>query len=136
MNTTTTFTSSTRLALGTVIAALCFGAAACGSETTADPATSIKQAGSQQSRISPRVAEQRSALEAQAQRERAEAADAKRWARGHKSAEHPPGSFHADTQCRREGHPTHGLIRCTSTSPSETQGGARPGSYKFADLLP
>ena len=134
MNTTTTFTSTTRLALGTVIAALCFGAAACGSERTVSPAASINPAGAQ--RQSPRAAEHQAELEAQAQRERAESADARRWARGHRSAEHPPGSFHADTQCRREGHPTHGLIRCTSTSPSETHGGARPGSYKFADLLP
>ena len=135
MNTTTTFTSTTRLALGTAIAALCFGAAACGSET-ADPATSIKQTGAQQSRISPRAAEHQAELEEQAKRERSERADARRWARGHETAEHPPGSFHADTQCKREGHPTHGLIRCTSTSPSESHGGARPGSYKFPDLLP
>jgi hypothetical protein len=123
MNTTTTLTSTTRLALGTALAALCLGAAACGSET-ADPATSIKQAGSQQqSRISPRAAEHQAELEAQAQRERAERADAKRWARGHK-------------QCRRDGHPTQGQITCTSTERSETHSAARPGSYKFPDLLP
>ena len=136
MNTTTTFTSTTRLALGTALAALCLGAAACGSQT-ADPAGSIKQAGSQQqSRISPRAAEHQAELEAQAQRERAERADASRWAHGHKTAEHPPGSFHADTQCRRDGHPAQGGITCTSTTPSETHSAARPGANKFPDLLP
>ena len=28
---------------------------------------------------------------------------------------------HGATQCRREGHPAHGMIRCPSTSPSERQ---------------
>jgi hypothetical protein len=135
MNTTTTTT--TRLAVGTAIVALCLGAAACGAETAADPATSIKQAGSQQqSRISPRAAEHQAELEAQAQRQRAEHADAKRWARGHETAEHPPGSFHADTQCRRAGHPTHALVTCTSATPSKAPGATLPGSRKFPDLLP
>ena len=60
MNTTTTTTAkiNTRLALGTAIAALCFGAAACGSETSDDPTTPNKEAGSlQQSRMSPRAAQ-------------------------------------------------------------------------------
>jgi hypothetical protein len=139
MNTTTTSTSTTRLALRTAIAALCFGAVACGAEQAADPAGSIGKAGSQQqSRISPRAAEHQAELEAQAQRERAEHADAERWARGHNTTEHPPGSFHADSQCRRVGHPTQGLDTCTfpSTSPSQAHGGARPGGYRFPDLLP
>ena len=88
MNTTTTTTAkiNTRLALGTAIAALCFGAAACGSETSDDPTTPNKEAGSlQQSRMSPRAAEHGAELEAQAQRERAERADAKRWASGHET---------------------------------------------------
>jgi hypothetical protein len=128
-------TNTTRLALGTALAALCLGAAACGSEQAADPAGSISNAGSQQqSRISPRAAERQAELEAQAQRERAEHADAERWARGHKSAEHPPGSFHADTQCRREGQPTSGLIRCSSHEP--TQSNVRSGSYKYRALIP
>ncbi len=134
MITTTISTSTTRLALGTAIAALCFGAAACGSERTVDPATSINpvDAPQQQSRISR---EHQAELEAQAQRERAERADAKRWARGHKTVEHPPGSFHDGEQCRREGHPTRSFIRCTPTSPSETRSAVRPGPRKFPDML-
>jgi len=128
-------TFTTRLALGTALAALGLGAAACGSEQAADPAGSISKAGSQQqqSRISPRAAEHQAELEAQAQRERAEHADAERWARGHKPAEHPPGSFHAGTQCRREGQPTSGLIRCSSDEP--TQSNVRSGSYKYRALI-
>ena len=69
------------------------------------------------------------------QRERAERADARRWPQGHDTTEHPPGSFHADTQCRHEGHPTRGLDTCTSTAPSGTHSAARPGgSQKFPDL--
>jgi cytosine/adenosine deaminase-related metal-dependent hydrolase len=66
MNTTTTLTTltgTTRLALGAALAALCLGAAACGSEQAADPASSIGKAGSQQqSRISPRAAEHQAEL--------------------------------------------------------------------------
>jgi hypothetical protein len=134
--TTTTTTITTRLALGAAFAALCFGAAACGDETTASPAASLNQAGSQQqSRISPRAAEQQDLA-----RQRAEEADAKRSARGHETTEHPPGSFHADLQCRPGGHPTHGQIRCPATAPTQAPStapsAARPGSYKFPDLLP
>ena len=138
MNTTTTLNSATRIALGTTIAALCFGAAACGSEQSANPAGSIKRAGSQQqSPVSPRAVEHQAELEAQAQRERAERADAKRWARGNETTEHPPGSFHADTQCRRKGHPARGPITCTSTPPSATHSEPRSGgSQKFPDIRP
>ena len=137
MNTTTTIPSTTRLALGTVVAARCFGAAACGSERAVAPA-SIGEAGSlQQSRTSPRAAEHQAELEAQAQRDRAERADAERWAHGHQTTEHPPGSFHADTQCRREGHPSQGSDTCTSTEAGETPSAAHSGgSQKFPDLLP
>ena len=44
MNTTTTLNSATRIALGTTIAALCFGAAACGSEHERRPGR-LDQAG-------------------------------------------------------------------------------------------
>jgi hypothetical protein len=100
--TTTTTTSITRFALGTAFAALCFGAAACGTGTTAAPASLEEAASQQQSRTSPRAAEQQDL----AARERAERADAKRWARGHETSEHPHGSE------------------------------ARLGSNKFPDLLP
>jgi len=133
---TTTTTTTARLAFGAALAALCFGAAACGTETAADPAASAHQAApQQQSRTSPRAAEQQDLARA-----RAEAADARRWAQGHETREHPPGSFHADQQCRPEGQPAHGQVRCSAPAatpaPSPTHGGARPGSYKFPDLLP
>ncbi len=92
MNITTTLTSTTRVALGATFAALCLGAAACGSETTADPAGSIKQSSQQQHHGSPRAAELEGELEARTQRERAERADAKRWARGHESSAPSSGS--------------------------------------------
>jgi hypothetical protein len=131
---TTTTTITTRLALAAAAAALCFGAAACGDETTtASPAASLNQAGpQQQSRTSPRAAEQQDLAE----RQRAERADAQRWARGHQTTEHPPGSFHADTQCRRQRRSSNGLINCTSTPPSESPTAPRPGSPRFPDLLP
>jgi hypothetical protein len=131
--TTATTPTTTRLALGAAFAALCFGAAACGSETTADPAASLNQAGTQQqSRISPRAAEQQDL----AARERAQRADARRWGRGHhQRAEHPPGYFHAETQCRHQRRSSDSLL-CTSTSPSQAPLAARPVSYKLTDLLP
>ena len=139
MNTTTTTTTITRrFAIGTAIAAFCFGAAACGAES-ADPAGSIEKASApqQQSRISPRAAEHKAELEAQAQRERAERADALRAAQGHTSAEHPPGSFHADTECRRVGHPKAGQLVCPATG--QTQATSAPhagGSQKYPNLQP
>jgi len=132
--TTTTITQTPRLACAATFAALCLGATACGTEGNgASPAASINQAGGQQqSRISPRAAEHQAELEAAARRQRAEHADAERWARGHKTTEHPPGSSHADTRCRRQGHPAQRASTCSEQASSA----ARPGAFKFAELLP
>ena len=120
MNTTTT-SLRTRFALGTASAGLCLGAAACGT-TTVDPAGSVNQ----QSQSSPRTNQHQSELDALEAKERA------RVARGDKTAEHPPGSFHADTYCRRVGNLAYKLI---CSSPEPTQSSARPGSYKYPDLI-
>jgi hypothetical protein len=37
-------------------------------------------------------------------------------------AEHPPGSFHAETYCRS--HPGHGVIRCSLPGPQRRVGHA------------
>ena len=133
MNTTTTTTISRRFALGAAIAGLCLGAAACGT-TTADPAGSLNKASSQQqSRISPRAAEHQAELEAQAQRERAERADAERWAQGHKAGSRPGDSSDLRQTCRREGHPTHGLIRCTSHESAVPS--ASSGPHRHPELI-
>ena len=60
-----------------------------------------------------------------AARARAEHADAKRWAQGHGA-----------TQCRREGHPAHGMIRCPSASQSERQVAIRRGRNELRVVLP
>jgi hypothetical protein len=86
-------TNNTTIRLGLVasFAALCLTATACGTETSAtDPPVQPKQSAAEQSRISPQ------------------------------HAEHPPGSFHADTYCRS--HPNHGLIRCGSNEPRRQVG--------------
>jgi hypothetical protein len=132
--TTTTITQTTRLACAATFAALCLGATACGTEGNgATPAASINQAGGQkESRISPRAAEHQAELQEQARKLAAEHAAAERAAQGHESVEHPPGSFHSDTQCRRQGHPKQRASTCSEQASSA----ARPGAFKFAELLP
>ena len=135
MNSTTKHT--TRAGLAATFAALTLAATACGTEDgTANPAASIKQSAPQkESRISPRAAERQAELQEQARKLQAERAEAKRWAQGQDTAEHPPGSFHADTQCRPEGHPTQRGTDC-GAAPQQAPTAARPGSYKFPDMLP
>jgi hypothetical protein len=129
--------SITRAGFAATFAALALAATACGTEDgTTTPSASIKQATPQkESRISPLAAERQAELQEQARKLRAERAEAKRWAQDNDTAEHPPGSFHADTQCRREGHPSQGGTTCEA-APQQAPTAARPGSYKFPDLLP
>ena len=131
---TSTMKHTARAGLAATFAALALAATACGTEDgTPDPATSIKQAAPQkESRTSPRAAERQAELQEQARKLQAERAEAKRWAQGQDTAEHPPGSFHADTQCRRQGHPKQRASTCSEQASSA----ARPGAFKFAELLP
>jgi hypothetical protein len=102
---TTTTTTTTRLAFAAALAALCLGAAACGTET-ATPAASISQPGGQEkSRTSPRAAEQQAELLAQIRKLRAQQADAR---------------------CRRLRRAEHGSTTCASAPTAEApRSGAR-----------
>jgi hypothetical protein len=105
MNTKST---TSRVGIAAAIAGIALAATACGTEKAPEP----DRAGQPPAKTSlPPKQSLRSpdAIE-RAARARAEHADAKRWARGH-----------AGTQCRREGHPAHGMIRCAPTSPSDQQ---------------
>jgi len=106
--------TTSRIGIAAAIAGFALAATACGTEQASEPdragqppaKTSLPP-----SRISPRAAEQEDLARA-----RAEHADALRWAHGHGA-----------TQCRREGHPAHGMVGCPSTSPSERQVKIRRG---------
>ncbi len=104
-------TTTTRLALAAAMAALCLGAAACGTET-ATPAASISQPGGQEkSRTSPRAAEQQAELLAQIRKLRAE---------------------QANGQCRRLRRAEHGASTCATAPPAEAP---RSGARKFPGHL-
>ena len=105
-------TTTTRLALAAAMAALCLGAAACGTET-ATPSASIGQPGGQEkSRTSPRAAEQQAELLAQI--------------RNLLRAEQ------ADGLCRRLRRAEHGSTTCATTPPAEA---LRSGARKFPGHL-
>jgi len=106
--------TTSRIGIAAAIAGFALAATACGTEQASEP----DRAGQPPAKISlPPKQSLRSpdAIE-RAARARAEHADALRWAHGHGA-----------TQCRREGHPAHGMVGCPSTSPSERQVKIRRG---------
>ena len=106
--------TTSRIGIAAAIAGFALAATACGTEQASEP----DRAGQPPAKISlPPKQSLRSpdAIE-RAARARAEHADALRWAHGHGA-----------TQCRLEGHPAHGMVRCPSTSPSERQVKIRRG---------
>ena len=115
--------TTSRIGIAAAIAGIALAATACGTEQAPAPdragqppaKTSLPP---QQSLRSPDAIER-------AAKARAEHADAKRWAQGHGA-----------TQCRREGHPAHGMISCPSTSQSERQVPIRRGRNQLQEVLP
>ena len=98
--------TTSRIGIAAAIAGIALAATACGTEKASEP----DRAGQPPAKTSLPPQQSLRSPDAIERAARAEHAEARRWARGH-----------AGTQCRREGHPAHGIVRCTPTPPSDQQ---------------